>query len=82
MLEEVEGRLATEDDFEDTELALEHCPIFLSMVEAVQDKKFDPQSVMCDAVRLGLKAGRRLSEIENLEAMVGIGKKYSRRKKS
>jgi len=51
--------------------ALLHNPEFNMMADALGDEEHDPRLVMADAVRCGFEAGKRLTEIKNLEKLVG-----------
>ena len=51
--------------------ALSHSDTFDGMVETLMENGIDPMCVLSDAVRFGFEAGKRMSEIDNLEKMVG-----------
>lgn len=51
--------------------ALSHSDTFEGMFEALAEEGTDAMCVLSDAVRFGFEAGKRMSEIDNLEKMVG-----------
>ena len=60
-------------DAEDDECtaALLHNEEFNYMADALEDNECDPRLVLVDAARFGIECGRRLTEIRNLEKLVG-----------
>jgi len=69
------------EKLEDIEDSLLHSDAFHLLVDAIHDEDSDPYTVMADAIRCGMEVGRRLNEIRGLEKMVGVDKKYDKKRK-
>ena len=63
-----------ESHFNEYAAALSHNDMFSSMVQCMDDEEVSKECVLIDAVRFGFEAGKRMSEMHNLEYMVGYGK--------
>ena len=51
--------------------ALTHSERFGTMVDAFESGNYDPAFILSEAVRCGVAMGKKMTEISNLEAMVG-----------
>jgi hypothetical protein len=65
----------------DIEDSLMHSEAFHFLVDAMFEDENDNYTVMADAIRCGIEVGRRLAEVRGLEKMVGINKKYDKKRK-
>jgi hypothetical protein len=79
LLEEVFG--LSFEQLPDIEESLLHSEAFHTLCDAVFDDDCDHYTVMADAIRCGIEMGRRMNEIKGLERMVGINKKYDKKRK-
>ena len=61
--------------FEEYFEALQHNETFMSMVEGLGNEEVR-ECILTDAVRFGYEAGKRMSEIDSLERMVGYGEEH------
>jgi hypothetical protein len=68
------------DKLTEIEDSLMHSDSFHLLVDGMLSGDHDPYSVMADAIRCGIEVGRRMNEIRGLETMVGLDKKYDKRR--